>query len=65
MKKEDYSWCFKNDVKSSGQFGKTSACLGYDVCGSDGCEYETCNFDCGRDCYAEGCNTYCMYDNDD
>lgn len=51
MKKEDYSWCFDGNAIRKLQFINPSACTGFDVCGSDGCEYEVCGFDCGKDCY--------------
>lgn len=55
MKKEDYSWCFDGNAIRKLQFINPSACTGFDVCGSDGCEYEVCGFDCGKDCYDDYC----------
>lgn len=63
MEKTDYSWCFNGNVECTVQYGRPSACLGFDVCGSDGCSSEICTFDCGRDCYADGCSSDCMLDN--
>lgn len=53
MTKQDYTWCFNENATCTMQFGGPSACTGYDVCGSDGCDIEYCGFDCGRDCYTD------------
>lgn len=50
LKKEDYSWCFNGSAACKmQQYEEPTACVGFDVCGSDGCSIEYCGFDCGRD----------------
>lgn len=63
MTKQDYSWCFKNDVLPISQIRRPHSCTGFDICGSDGCDYETCEIDCGSDCYTDGCDD--CWDEDD
>ena len=54
MTEEDYEWCYDDDDSSEMEFDMSpSGCTGYDVCGSDGCDIESCGFDCGRDCYTD------------
>ena len=50
LKKEDDSWCFNGSAACKmQQYEEHTACVGFDVCGSDGCSIEYCGFDCGRD----------------